>query len=78
MSTPTPLATLRRRRLLTLRALAALAGVTPVTVMRIEHDTVVPTFKTMAKIAAALGVEPDQIAEFARVMEGGLLEAAAA
>jgi len=74
----TPLATLRRRRLLTQRGLAELAGVTPVTVIRIEHDRVVPTFKTMAKLAQALGVAVDEIAEFNRIIEGELQEAAPA
>jgi len=78
MDAPIPLAALRRRRLLTQRGLATLAGVTPATVIRVELQHGVMSFRTMAKIAAALGVEPGEIAEFARVIEGGLLEAAAA
>ena len=73
---PAPLATLRRRRLLTQRALAKKAGVTQATLVALERGRATPRIQTMAKIAAALGVDPMEIAEFNRAI-GGQREGAA-
>ena len=57
----------RERKALTLRELAALAGVTHVTVWRLENETsgtVRPG--TVRKIAAALSVEPDALIDWGK------------
>ncbi len=59
---------LRKERLLTLRSLAACAGVTPRTVLLVEHGEQVPRPGTIKKLAAALGVEPAQVREFRAAM----------
>ena len=65
-----PLASVRKRRLLSQRALAARAGVALSTIYLIEAGkTERVTFKVMRSVSNALGVEPDAIAEFRRVME---------
>ena len=57
----------RRERLLTSNELAEKAGVSPATIWRIEAgSTTTVRIKTIRKIAAALGVEPREIAEFTR------------
>lgn len=64
-----PLASLRKRRLLSQRALAARAGVALSTIYLLEvgrTDRV--TFKVMRAVSDALGVPPESIAEFARVI----------
>ena len=62
---PQPLRTLRRSALLTSQQLATRAGVSPVTVWRIEAGLSRNTqVRTMQRIAAALGVTPRDIAEF--------------
>ena len=48
---------LREGRLLTQRDLAAKSGVALSSIVRIEHDEVVPNFTTLHKLAAALDVE---------------------
>lgn len=73
---PVPLATLRKRRLLTQRALADKAGVTQATLVALERGRATPRIQTMEKIAAALDVDPMEISEFNRAIEGQL-EAAA-
>ncbi len=60
---------LRTRQVLTIRDLAAKAGVAPGTIVRIEAGEPAPRFVTMRKIAAALGVEPGEIQEFAQAIE---------
>ncbi len=60
----------RRRRFLTIRALAERARVSTNTVVAIEHGHKVPRFATMQKIADALGVEPLAVAEFAAIVVG--------
>ena len=60
---------LRTRQVLTIRDLAAKAGVATGTIVRIEAGEPAPRFVTMRKIAAALGVEPGEIAEFAQAIE---------
>ena len=59
----------RARRMLTGRALAEAAQVSPTTVQLAETGQRLPHFKTMQKIAAVLGVEPAEIAEFAAAIE---------
>jgi transcriptional regulator with XRE-family HTH domain len=62
----------RLRRLLTVRDLARQAGVATATITGIEHGRVRPQISTMRKLAGALGVEPGEIAEFARAIEADL------
>ena len=66
---PEPLATLRKRQLLSQRALAAKAGVALSTVYLLEAGkTDRVTFKVMRQISDALGLPPDAVAEFDRVI----------
>jgi len=58
----------RRERLLTIRGLAEAAGVSPRTVLLVEHGQQVPRPGTIRKLAAALGVEPAQVREFRAAM----------
>lgn len=53
----------RERRLLTQRDLAAKAGVSPTTVVRIETDQSDAELRTVRKLADALGVEPEELME---------------
>ena len=70
-SPPLPLATLRKRRLLSQRALAKKAGVALSTVYLLEAArTERTTFKVMRAISDALGVPPESIAEFRRTLDG--------
>jgi transcriptional regulator with XRE-family HTH domain len=62
----------RVRRLLSIRKLAALAGVAPLTIQLVERGQRVPQFGTMQKLAAALEVDPQEIAEFRRAMEAAV------
>ena len=65
-----PLSTLRKRKLLSQRALASQAGVALSTVYLLEAGkTGRVTFKVMRAISDALGVPPESIAEFRRVMD---------
>jgi len=59
----------RAGRLLTVRGLAAAAGVAPATVYRIEHGISTPRFGAIRALCAALDVEPAAVAEFAAAME---------
>ena len=69
MHPPTPLATLRRRRLLSQRALASKAGVALSTIYLLEAGkTARVTFKVMRAVSEALEVPPESIAEFRRAM----------
>ena len=69
MDPPLPLATLRKRKLLSQRALAQRAGVALSTVYLLEAGrTERVTFKVMRRISDALGEEPQAIAEFNRVL----------
>jgi len=68
-TTPLPLATLRKRKLLSQRDLARQAGVALSTVYLIEAGkTERVTFKVMRSVSEALGVAPESIAEFRRVL----------
>jgi transcriptional regulator with XRE-family HTH domain len=53
----------RAARVLTMAELAAAAHVTTSTVFGFEHGTRVPRPRTIRALAAALGIEPGQIAE---------------
>jgi transcriptional regulator with XRE-family HTH domain len=67
-----PLASIRKRKLLSQRALASQAGVALSTIYLLEAArTTRATFKVMRAVSAALGVEPESIAEFRRAMDAG-------
>jgi len=55
--------------MLTIRALALEANVAPRSIVSAEAGRVLPQFGTMRRIAAALGVEPRAIDEFAAAIE---------
>ena len=60
---------MRKRRLLSQRALAQQAGVALSTIYLLEAGkTERVTFKVMRAVSDALGVSPETIAEFRRVM----------
>ena len=52
---------LREGRFLSQRDLAEKAGVNAVTIARLEGGKQEPTFRTIRKLAAALGVEPGEL-----------------
>jgi transcriptional regulator with XRE-family HTH domain len=65
-----PLATLRKRKLLSQRALARAAGVALSTIYLLEAGrTEHATFAVMRKVSAALDVPPESIAEFRRRLD---------
>jgi transcriptional regulator with XRE-family HTH domain len=65
-----PLASIRKRHLLSQRALAARAGVALSTIYLLEAGTTERvTFKVMRAVSDALGVPPESIAEFRRAMD---------
>ena len=65
-----PLASIRKRKLLSQRALAKEAGVALSTVYLLEAGkTEHATFKVMRAITAALDVPAESIAEFRRVLD---------
>jgi DNA-binding Xre family transcriptional regulator len=65
----TPLVIIRKQRMLTVRDLAARAGVTPATVNYIEVGrTQEPTMKVIRAICTALEVQPGQVDEFRRAL----------
>jgi len=53
----------RESQFLTQRELAAKAGVGVSTIIRIEMAQQTPTFRTIKRLAAALGVEPSELAQ---------------
>lgn len=61
----------RAQRLLTVRGLAAAAGLAPSTIYQIEHGRARPHFKTIREISAALEMDPLTILEFAQAVEEG-------
>jgi transcriptional regulator with XRE-family HTH domain len=64
-----PLATVRRRKLLSQRDLARQAGVALSTIYLLESGrTERVTFKVMRSVSQALGVSPQSIAEFQRTI----------
>ncbi|MCA1645347.1 MAG: helix-turn-helix domain-containing protein [Chloroflexi bacterium] len=67
-----PLALIRKRQLLSQRALARKAGIALSTVYLLEAGrTERATFKVMRAVSDALGVAAESIAEFRRTMEAG-------
>ena len=54
---------LRESRFLTQRELAAKAHVGVSTIVRIEKEHQVPTFQTIKRLAAALAVDPSELAQ---------------
>ena len=65
-----PLAAIRKRHLLSQRALAARAGVALSTIYLLEAGkTDRATFKVMRAVSQALGVPAESIAEFRRVID---------
>ena len=65
-----PLATVRARKLLSQRDLAEKAGIALSTVWNLENGhTSRTTFKVMRAVSEALGVTPQSIAEFRRVLD---------
>jgi len=62
------LKTWQRRRLLTLRSLAAAAGVSPVTVFEIQSGKRTPRPGTIRALSTAIGVAPEQVDEFRAAM----------
>jgi transcriptional regulator with XRE-family HTH domain len=66
------MATLREarvERLLSIRELAREASVAPSTVYLIESGRTTPRLRVVRRLAAALGVEPNEIDEFRRAIE---------
>ena len=53
---------LRSRRFMTQVELAKAAGVSPTTINRVETGKMDPRFSTIKKLAAALGVTPEELA----------------
>ena len=60
---------IRVSRLLSIRALAELAGVSPFTVVEVEARRRRPRYSTMGHLAVALGVEPTEVDEFREALE---------
>ncbi len=70
VESPSPLASVRKRKLMSQRDLARVAGVALSTIYLLEAGkTERVTFKVMRSVSSALGVEPEAIAEFRRVLE---------
>ena len=57
---------LRERRYLTQRELAAKAGVSADTIVKLEQDRWEPRLRTIRKLAEALDVHPDELSGFGR------------
>jgi transcriptional regulator with XRE-family HTH domain len=56
----------RERRYLTQRELAAKAGVSADTIVKLEQDRWEPRLRTIRKLAEALDVHPDELSGFGR------------
>lgn len=56
---------LRLRRRLTQQKLAEATGLSLTQVSRIEHGVHRPRFSTVEKLAGALGVDPDELIDYA-------------
>lgn len=69
-----PLREWRAARFWTLRELSEQSRVSVNTIFNLEHGLKIPRFSTVRKIAAALGVEPLQIAEVAELRGEGARE----
>ncbi|HEV2122887.1 MAG TPA: helix-turn-helix transcriptional regulator [Chloroflexota bacterium] len=66
-----PLRDVRRRNLLSIQALAKKAGVSPKTIVDLEHGRTVPQLRTVGKLSEALGVAPLEVEEFVVAIENG-------
>jgi len=64
----------RLSQLLSIRALAEKADVSPRTIVQIEQRRTVPTLKTARKISSALGAEPREIDEFSSMIREAIGE----
>ncbi len=60
----------RARRLMSVRSLAAAAGVAPSTVYYAESGRRMPSFRAIRNLSAALELDPLDIDEFRAVIEG--------
>ena len=67
----------RISRLLSMRQLAKLAGLSPTTIYLIESGRRLPQYETMRRLAEALRVEPGDVEEF-RAARGAAMEGKAA
>lgn len=61
----------RRKKLMSIRDLAAATGIATRTIVDIEHGRVTPRLRTMRILSLALGAEPLSIVEFARAIDAG-------
>jgi transcriptional regulator with XRE-family HTH domain len=59
----------RTGQVLTIRDIAAKAGVSTKTVVDLEAGRAVPKFRTIRKLASALGVNPEDITEFRNAID---------
>ena len=59
----------RARRLLTVRGLAKAASVAPGTVYKVENGRTSPQFRVIQALSTVLGVEPEEVTEFAAAIE---------
>ena len=64
-----PLREWRAEKLLSVRDLARIAGVSNKTINQIEGGHGVPTFRTIRRITTALDVDAGHVEEFARAIE---------
>ncbi len=62
----------RVEKLLGVKALAKLAGVSNTTIIQIERGDQVPMFRTIRRLSTALDVEPREVAEFRQVMDAAI------
>jgi DNA-binding XRE family transcriptional regulator len=60
----------RRRAMYSIKGLAAEVGISPTTIMDVEHGRRVPRLATIRAICRTLGIDPLTVEEFARVIEG--------
>ena len=67
----------RRRAFLTIRDLSEKAGVSPRTIVDLEHGRTLPQLRTIQRLSEALDVDPLAVEEFALVIEGDTKKAAA-
>jgi transcriptional regulator with XRE-family HTH domain len=61
----------RRAQFISIEDLAERAGVSTKTIVDTELGRTRPKFRTIRKISEALGVDPQEIAEFAAVVDPG-------
>jgi transcriptional regulator with XRE-family HTH domain len=58
----------RAERLLSTKRLSTLTGVSNKTILDIEHQKRMPTFKTIQKLSEALNIDPKEVSEFAEAI----------